>query len=334
MSVRLGLAAGASDPLTRSLVDAVEATWRDDGGVVRRVASSADEAAVDVLLAIGLPRYYTRLLAGPRHAFRIAWVGEPLPSLRVDIGPKLVERLGITGVLQLMWAATKPIRGMPLPGPASELRATLAEERERAANLNEAISCARHVDRIVTTSRDRAAVLAANGVSARVVPWGQHPVFGGPMTSPTAGDRDLPMVLLGSHLRPGRGRRSLIVQRHRYDRASDLLIADNLWGADRDSILRRARVLVDIHRVKGNFVGLRILLAASAGVAVVTEPMTDSHPFEPGHHFISAPAVRILGEARALATDEPRRRQIVDNAQALFAGELTMARSLGRVLAA
>ncbi len=334
MTLRLGLAAGAADPLTLSIIDAVAATWRDEDGEVRKVESAADEAGVDVLLAIGLPRYYTRLLAGPRTAFRISWAGEPLPRLRVDRAPGLLERLGGAGVLELVRSAARPIRGVRLPGPAGRWRASVIEERERAANLHEVIVCARHVDRVVTTSRDRAAVMAAHGVGARVVPWGHHPVFGGPMTSPASGPRDLPMVLLASQVRPARGRRSLILQRYRFDRAADLTIAQDRWGPDRDSFLRRARILVDVHRVQGNFIGLRILLATAAGVAVVTEPMTESYPFEPGRHFISAPADQLLAEARSLASDESRRRELVDNAQALCAGELTMARSLARVLAA
>jgi hypothetical protein len=334
MSATLGLANGAADPLTRSLVDAVEAAWREDGGDVRRVACAADEAAVDVLLAIGLPRYYRDLLAGPRTAFRIAWVGEPLPRLRNDGPPRAIERLGAAGILRIVRSAARPLRALPLPERASWLRASLGEERERAANLVEVIDCARRVDRLVTTSRDRAAVLAAHGVAARVVPWGQHPVFAGPLTSAAAGPRDLPILLLGSAVRRGRGRRSVTVRQLGYDRAPDLTVAGDVWGSDRDALLRRTRVLLDIHRAEGNFVGLRLLLATAAGAAMVTEPMTDPYPFEPGRHFVSAPAARLLSEARALTTDERRRREIVDNAQALCAAELTMGRSLERVLAA
>jgi hypothetical protein len=92
-------------------------------------------------------------------------------------------------------------------------------------------------------------------------------------------------------------------------------------------------VVLDVHRVPGNFIGLRLLLALAAGAAVVTEPMDDPHPFVPGQHFIAAPLARMPDELEAILRDEPRRRRIVEAGQALIAGPLTMASSLRAVLA-
>ena len=59
---------------------AVEGAADDLGVPTRRVATEADEAGVDLLLAIGFPHYYPDLLRRPRRARRILWCGEPLPS--------------------------------------------------------------------------------------------------------------------------------------------------------------------------------------------------------------------------------------------------------------
>jgi hypothetical protein len=184
---------------------------------------------------------------------------------------------------------------------------------------------------VVVTSRDRAATLIGWGVAARTVPFGYHPCHGGALTPPEAGARDVPLLLLGS--RAGHTRRAAAVDRLRANGASHgLLVEGSSWGAERDVLLRRTRVMLDVHRVPGNFVGLRLLLSLAAGVALVSEPMTDPSPFVPGVHFVEAPLEGLLGAGLALLDDEARRREIVAAGQALLHTDLSMASSLRRVL--
>ena len=98
-------------------------------------------------------------------------------------------------------------------------------------------------------------------------------------------------------------------------------------------MLRRSRVVINVGRTPGNYVGVRLVLAIAAGAVVVSEPMTDPFPFIAGTHFVEAPLDGILEAALALSADEPRRRRIAEAGQALLTGELTMARCLARVLA-
>lgn len=108
---------------------------------------------------------------------------------------------------------------------------------------------------------------------------------------------------------------------------------DGRWGSDRDAILRRARVVLDVQRVPGNFTGLRWLLASAAGSVYVVEPMDDPAPMRPGIDHIEAPIDHLIEEVRRLLADEPARRSIAEESQVLLRGELTMPRSLQRVLA-
>jgi len=184
---------------------------------------------------------------------------------------------------------------------------------------------------LVVTSRDRATALAGWGLAVRVVPFGYHPLHAGPLTPAQAGSRDVPLLLLGS--RAGHTRRAASVHRLRAARAEHgLRVEESSWGAERAVLLRRTRVMLDVHSVPGNFVGLRLLLSLAAGVALVTEPMTDPWPFVPGVHFIEAPLEGLLDEGIRLAADAPARAKLVDAGQALLRDELTMRASLERVL--
>ena len=69
---------------------------------------------------------------------------------------------------------------------------------------------------------------------------------------------------------------------HRAGVGRGLRVVEGVWGHDREVLLRRTRVVLDVHRIPGNFVGLRLLLSLAAGAALVTEPMTDPYPFMPG----------------------------------------------------
>ena len=120
----------------------------------------------------------------------------------------------------------------------------------------------------------------------------------------------------------------------RAEAGSGLRIVEGVWGAERDALLRRTCVLVDVHRIPGNFIGLRLLLSLAAGAALVTEPMTDPWPFIPGVHYLEAPGPDLLQVASELAADPVRRSALVDAGQALLRDQLTMRASLEGVLRA
>lgn len=323
------------DPLTSSLVRAVGEAATDLGLATRPVRDPSEERTVDVLLAVGLPQLYDRLLEVPRVARRIAWFGEPLPRLHAadgdGDGPFGRRRLAGQAIRILRRPALR-LRRLPLPRPLDALRAAAYIEHERTTNLEAAVSRAGTVDAMVVTSRDRATVLAASGVDARVVPFGYHPALAGPIVHDRA-PRDIQAVAFGSGLdwssRRAQGLRRCAKQLG----ASRLVVARAAWGAERDALLRRSHVLLDVHRIPGNFIGLRILFASAAGAVLVTEPMDDPWPFEPGTHHVEAALDDIPGAVNALLGDEARRRRIVEAAQALMTGPLSMANSLRRVLA-
>ena len=325
------------DPLFADLIDAVRACAADLELSTRDVRTTGDADGLESLLLIGRPGRYQPLLgareaAGPQ---RIVWTGEPLPTARTD-GPVGTSRTARSPTLPA-GRGVRPLgvalRRARLPGPLDRRRVAVTTERLLRANLGELSMAASAGARLVVTSRDRAATLAAESIDAAVVPFGYHERHAGPLTPAADWPRDLRLLMLGS--RAGHTRRARRVDGLlRSEAGRDLTIVEGVWGSERAALLRRTRVVVDIHRIPGNFVGLRLLLTLAAGAVLVTEPMTDPWPFIPDVHYLEAQASDILDVASAVAEDDVRRMRLVEAGQALLRDSLTMQASLGRVLAA
>jgi hypothetical protein len=333
----VGLASLGPDPLTDGLLDSIRETAVALGHETKTVVDPADEAAVDVLLTVGYPASYGRFLDAPRQARRIAWFGEPLPR---PASPGTSARPWTTRIvgsgLQLAKRGGGRMTRRWLPGPLGRIREAALIRTERTANLSDAISCSRAVDRIVVTSRDRARVLAEHGVSATVVPFGYHRAGAGPIVPPDREGRDIVVAALGSGVDERRFRRGRLLADLERTLAAigPLQRLDGVWGAERDAILARTRVIVDIHRIPGNFTGLRFLTAIAAGAVLVTEPLDDPHPFVPGVDHIAVRIDDLPAAVAALVADEPKRLQIAASGQLRLVGDLSMRASLERVLAA
>lgn len=331
----IGLAAGASDELTLSLIAAVRVAAEESGYRTRSVDAGDRNDTVDVLIAVGLPQYYEAVLRDRESGTRaIAWFGEPLPrGASLGGSVPLAARRVVGRTLGAVHRPLRRLRAMPLPVPLAAARAAAYIERERQANLEAAGRSSDLVDLVVTTSHDRKAELVRHGVDARVVPFGYHERFAGSIVPSTVA-RDVDVVSIGSGLdwasRRARGTKATLEALGPRLRVAT---PERAWGDERHALLSRARVMLDVHRAPGNFVGLRLLLALTAGVALVTEPLDDPRPFVPGVHYVEAPLADLPEAVGGLLADEPARRRIVDAGQALISSELTMERSLAAVLA-
>jgi len=338
MTVQLGLARGGPDPLTDSLIEAIASAA---GSIDVRhgwLAPGDAEADFDAVLVVGAPRSYAWLFDRPQRAKRIAWFGEPLPR-STSLGTqsrsaRLRPSRGATAVgLRAARVMARPLRRLSSPGRVGAWREAGAIEHERFDNLSMAVWCRDRGARIVVTSHDRGASLAAAGVSAAVVPFGYHPRHAGPLTSPSAA-RDIAVVIIGTGLSSTRLRRGRILGRLRPElqRLGPVVEIDGRWGTERDAILRRARVVLDIQRVPGNFTGLRWLLATAAGSVYVVEPLDDPAPLRPGVDHVEAPVDDLIAAVTRLLADEPARRSMAEEGQLLLRGDMAMHRCLQRVL--
>ena len=340
MTFRLGLARGGPDPLTDSLLEAIACAGKSIDVRCEWVRDGVDVPACDAILVVGAPRSYAWFLDSPETAPRISWFGEPLPrpssgAAQGGQPPAAVRSGGTRGtVIRAARRYAGPLRRMTPPGRLGVWREAVAIEHERVDNLAMAAWCRDRGARIVVTSRDRGASLAAAGIPASVVPFGYHPRHAGPLT-PADTPRDIAVLLIGTSLHDTRQRRGRILARLRpgLQRLGQVVEIDGRWGNDRDELLRRTRVILDIQRVPGNFTGLRWLLASAAGAVHVVEPMDDPAPMRDGIDHVEAPSDELVEAVARLLQDEPRRRSMVDEAQRMLGDELAMHRSLERVLA-
>ncbi len=328
---RLGIVLD-DDPLFSALVTGVQAAARDLGLDPVDVRGPDDEIGLDRVLLIGRPARHLQLLGTPSSVPRTVWTGEPLP---VDAVPSSHRSAGTRA------GARRPrrqpsrlgrwFRRVPLGGAPARWRAEVLAGRLVRTNLAELRWATDRGADIVVTSHDRAEILAGHGLASRVVPFGYHRAFAGLLTPGDTDGRDVPLASLGAtsrHLRRGR-----MLDRFAADRGGPpLLRLDGVWGDERAAILRRSRVLVDVHRVPGTFIGIRLVLALAAGVAVVTEPMPDARPFETGVTHLEVPADELLDAARGLVADEGRRRGIVASGQALLADRLQLTASVRAII--
>ena len=326
----LGVALGPrSDQLTAELVEAAMAGAADLGLEARGVRRGDDQSQLGMLLGIGYPSSLLPVFADPPSCRRVLWVGEGLlPRDAPRVGP--LSRIARSRAMDYLKYPLRPLKDAPLPGPLARARASATIERQRSRNLRDVGSLARSADRVVVTSRDRRAVLQSHGLTADAVPFGYAAAVAGPLAPPEQGDRDLALVSLGNFHPRLAGRRAVVEQW----RAGEprLHVIDGAWGAERNDLLRRSRIVLNVARMQGEFVGIRLVLALAAGAVVVSEPMTDPFPFVAGEHFVEAPLEDLLEAARELEADEGRRRRIAEAGQTLIATELSTARCLSRAL--
>jgi hypothetical protein len=329
---RLGVVTDPSmGSLQAELVEAAVAAARRMGLETRTVSAGSPVADLTWLLGIGTEQPYSRVMETAGQAdgpFRIAWIGEPLLAPG-DRGSGILSRVSRSRAVAGM-RLPPALRGIVLPGPLGRARSRVRYDKELARNTRRIPSLAAITDRIVVTSRDQQAILARNGSDSMVVPFGYEPAVHGALASPAL-SRDIDLLSLGHHGALG-GLRRYEYLASPASEEPHLLTAEGVWGPERNALLRRTRVVLNVQRVPGTFIGLRLVLSLAAGAAVVTEPMTDPHPFVPGVHYVEAPLDRLMDESRALLSDEPRRRRIVTAGQEMMRRELAMTVSLARVL--
>jgi hypothetical protein len=323
---RLGIANEGIWGFIAELGHAVEVAAGELGMEARQVDTGAQEATVDMLVAVGQARHYPNLLSRSHAARRVLWHTEPLPRRADELSNPLHRWLPTGKLLDLTRGVLPPL----------ERSATWRRWREDAANVREPLTqlalLRRHApafDRIVIDTQTRAEGALTAGLDVAVVPFGYHAAYAGALAAPAA-ERDIDVLSLANVDRKARRYRLLseIEATLRQSGVELAQVEQHTYGAARTKVLGRSRVVIDIHRVPDSHPLYRFILAAAAGAAMVTEPLERPEPLVPGVHYVEAATPR-LGEATLeLLADEPRRRRIVDAAQTLLAGELSLRHTL------
>ncbi|HYI22907.1 MAG TPA: hypothetical protein VEX62_09760 [Candidatus Limnocylindrales bacterium] len=334
--MRLAIADENQHPLHDELISSVAAAATETGLDARRLSDPAREGEFDVLLMLGSAHAYPSFLAAPHRTRRICWYGENLPAFRASSVERIARALPSARLLDLVHDTVGRLAGPKTRDRILRLREQAAVEREWGRNARELSRAHAWFDELVVSSRNRVAGAALVGWQARQVAFGYHAAMFGPLVAASEGDRDIDVLFLGRDV-AARGRRARWLDdfKRRLGPEPRVVVVDGgLYGAERHALVRRARVMVDIHRVPNNSTGLRYLIGAAAGVALVSETSSDDWLPRPHEHVVEVSRSSLVDAVRTLLGDETRRIRLVEASQNLLRGELSMAVSLERVLRA
>ena len=185
------------------------------------------------------------------------------------------------------------------------------------------------LDHYVASTNQRRRFLASRKIPAHFIPVGAYEEMG----QDQGLHRDIQVAFLGD-IKYGR-RASLLrelSERLKKNGTPLVQVVADCHGERRSEWLNRTRILVNLHNYSWNPAWIRFLLAARCGTLVVSEPMNDEHPMVAGVHYVAAKVGDMPQVIRQLLENPGRISQITSAAKQLCLGELTLLRSVEKLV--
>lgn len=171
--------------------------------------------------------------------------------------------------------------------------------------------------------------LAERGIFAHWVPLGYDPSSGYNLGLP----RDINVLFIGALDIP---RRNRLIRRLRQQGIALSAVGSwsdsAYWGENRTQLLNRTKIVLNLQRYPGQFSGMRFILGMTNMALVVSEPVYHPAPYVPGKHYVSAPIAEMPQVIRYYLAHDDEREAIASEGHRLVTQELTMARSVSRIL--
>ena len=171
-----------------------------------------------------------------------------------------------------------------------------------------------------------------------VVPMGHHPRFGTLLASLLDAQRDVDVTFLGS-TRDKRRRQIVSGLQAQFARLGiTFALRDGspehgyVFGQERVRLLNRTKIMLNLMRQPWDDPVFRLLLAAPNGAMVLSEPVLDPGPFEPGRHFAEAPLGEMASAVQHFLEAGEERAAIAGQAHDYVTGQLTMEQMACRFL--
>ena len=147
------------------------------------------------------------------------------------------------------------------------------------------------------------------------------------------GPRDLDVVFLG-YLR--RDRRVNLLGKLKQELAGRQIglevVTNHCFGETRTRLLSRTRILLMLHQYSWSPAWIRFVQAGMSGACVVSEPMVDDQPFQPGVHYAAAPCDALPELIERLLGDASERERLAAAAFKLCTTSLTMHHSVRQLV--
>jgi len=274
------------------------------------------------------------------------WTGDDLLWMQGNANwyPLITARLAAAGRRRprvVLWH-TEPLPPPPtsgLPRPRLSLReiAKIALRDRRATDVYTNAARLRRLARaglpdvLVVSARIRQDYLTGLGIASHFVPLGYDPGCHG---RDLGLERDIDVLFLGTMQVPRRRRLVAGLRRAGVEvRTAGSWEGRDAWGDARTTLLNRTKILLNLPRHPGELAGLRMLLGMANGAMVVSEPIVDPEPYVPDRHYVEAPPALLPGVVRHYLAHPDQRGRVAGEARCFVTTELTMQRSVGRILA-
>lgn len=274
-----------------------------------------DLATDDVVLMMGNANWFPsarRQLVGAARSGRpglVVWHTEPLP----------------------------PPRAAGLPRPRLHLR-EVARILRRDPNVTDVYSNERGLrslarqglpDLLVVSTLGRRERLAERGIGAEWVPLGYRRGMGRDLGLP----RDVDALFLGEEV----PRRRRLIGRLRRSGVNLLAVGGwsdpAYWGRNRTQLLNRTKILLNLQRYPGELSGSHLILGMANKALVISEPIYNPAPYVPGQHYVSAAIEDMPAVIDYYLTHDAERERITGEAHRFVTREVTLERSVARLLA-
>lgn len=175
--------------------------------------------------------------------------------------------------------------------------------------------------------------LRARGFDPVTAYYGSAPAWGGDLKL----DRDIPLLWLG---KIGTARRKRILGQVRAEleaRGVEMMVVDGVehpyvFGEERTRLLNRTKIILNVSRESWEDSSLRYFIVAPNKAMIITEPTLPHTPFADGIHLIESPVEEMANTICHYLDHEEERKAIAEQAYRLVTEELTMKRSVEKIL--
>jgi glycosyltransferase involved in cell wall biosynthesis len=185
------------------------------------------------------------------------------------------------------------------------------------------------LDLCVVSSRSRQSYLKQKQIPAEFVPLGHDPRMGRDLERV----RDIDVLFIGT-LDDSRHRKAIrFIRSHGIEvHAAGSWTNEAYWGESRTELINRAKIFLNVQRHPGQYSGLRMLLGMANRSMVVSEPVHDPFPYEPGVHYVNAPLEQMPETILKYLSDHSARAAIADAGHYFVTTQLTMEKSVAAIL--
>jgi hypothetical protein len=185
------------------------------------------------------------------------------------------------------------------------------------------------IDMCVVSARSRQKFLREKGIPSHFVPLGLHPGLGRILHA----ERDIDVLFIGT-MDDSRHRSAVkFLRRAGIDvHALGSWKPGPTWGESRTELINRAKIFLNIQRHPGQYSGYRMLLGMANGSMVLSEPVHDPFPYEPGVHYVESALGQMPDTIRKYLSDDVARERIGDAGHRFVTTSLTIEKSMQQMI--